>query len=817
MSENNSTELAGEELSGTDTVIAFNEAGAPEVPNGKALRKLKRKKKRQAEARAAAALAGTTVAGPVVTATPNAEPKAVAAKPLASKVATPKAVAKKAPKIVAGPKVVAAGKVAPIKAGPKVTTTKPKTEIAVEPQLVTPEAAAPKKPKKVKVASVEIETTETKQSVTVAVVETSVVEVPAVVAPIAEVTIEAQPATVIEPVVVEETTPVSPFLSLNLRDEVHQAILKSGYDQPTAVQSQIIPLMLAGRDVLAQSQTGTGKTAAFALPILSRIDVEKRKTQILVLAPTRELAIQVANSFTTYASCLKGVEVAAIYGGSDYDAQFRQLRRGVQIVVGTPGRVIDHIERGSLNLDDISCLVLDEADEMLNMGFLEDVQFVLEKTPANRQIALFSATLPGPIREIAQQYLNDPAKITVKQKTMTADSIQQRAVFVAPRDKIDVLTRFLEAEETDGVIVFTRTREASVQVAEELANSGLSAIALNGDMQQKVRERTIEQLKNGKLNILVATDVAARGLDVSRISHVFNFDLPHDSESYIHRVGRTGRMGRSGQAIIFLTRNQRHRLRSIEMATKQPIELVQPPTADDINKLRISRLKKQIVEVAASEDLKVFTNLIESCATESGQPMEKIAAALAHISQGGRTFLMTERGGRKDWHDRDERGGGRDGRDRQDRNDNGRSRFSGGQNQGMERYRIEVGRRDGVRPGNIVGAVANEAGIDGDMIGAIRIEESYSTIELPVGMSDSTFQTLKRARIGGKPMMITNAGSAASAGGNGSNDDSFRPRRGSPFRKDDGPREGGGKGKASFARGKKTFRDANFKKPRAQA
>jgi len=799
MSENNSPELAGQELPCTQTVEVASETvtldgGAVEVPNGKALRKLKRKKKRAAEARAAATLAAQGQVTPVLIAPVQVAPIVVAPKPVAKK---------KTPKIVAGPRVEARVKAAPVKTAP----------VKTEPEVVVAKVAALKKPTKIKVAPVATGPDVTVISDTAPAVEAAIIKVP-----VAEPVLEARPATVIgSPDVVETpTTPESPFLSLNLRDEVHQAVLKSGYDQPTAVQTQIIPYMLAGRDVLAQSQTGTGKTAAFALPILSRIDVEKRKTQVLVLAPTRELAIQVANSFTTYASCLKGVEVAAIYGGTDYDSQFRQLRRGVQIVVGTPGRVIDHINRGSLDLSEITCLVLDEADEMLNMGFLEDVQFVLEKTPANRQIALFSATLPGPIRDIAQQYLTDPAKITVKKKTMTADSIRQRAVFVAPRDKIDVLTRFLEAEETDGVIVFTRTREASVQVAEQLAQSGLSAIALNGDMQQKVRERTIAQLKDGKLNILVATDVAARGLDVSRISHVFNFDLPHDSESYIHRVGRTGRMGRSGEAIIFLTRNQRHRLRSIEMATKQPIEVVQPPSADDINNLRVSRLKKQIVEVATDQDLKVFTGLIESCAEESGLPIAGIAAALAHIAQGGRSFLMTERGGRRDWDEREERGGGRGGRDRNerdgdgfdrpDRGGRGPSRSFGPPEQGMERYRIEVGRRDGVRPGNIVGAVANEAGIDGNMIGAIRIEDSYSTIDLPVGMSDSTFQTLRQARVGGKPMQMSNA--SARSGG-----DSFRPERGRPFRNDNRTRETTGNDKSSFTRGKKPFRAGKAGRP----
>ncbi|MEZ6091300.1 MAG: DEAD/DEAH box helicase [Pirellulaceae bacterium] len=341
------------------------------------------------------------------------------------------------------------------------------------------------------------------------------------------------------------------FKDLQLSPEVQRAIEQTGYDKPTAIQAKIIPYMLQQRDLLAQSQTGTGKTAAFALPILSQINLRAPTPEVLVLTPTRELAIQVAKSFSTYGNHIPGFAVCAIYGGQDYEVQFRQLRRGVQVVVGTPGRVIDHINRGTLDLDGIRCLVLDEADEMLNMGFLEDVEYVLERAPAERQIALFSATLPAPIRAIAERYLNDPAKVTIKKKTMTAESIRQRALFVPQRDKIEALTRILEVEKTDGVIVFTKTRESTITVAEELTRAGLAASPINGDMPQKVRERTIEQLKSGQLDILVATDVAARGLDVQRISHVFNFDLPHDSESYVHRIGRTGRAGEAARRSFF--------------------------------------------------------------------------------------------------------------------------------------------------------------------------------------------------------------------------------------------------------------------------
>jgi ATP-dependent RNA helicase DeaD len=564
--------------------------------------------------------------------------------------------------------------------------------------------------------------------------------------------------------------PSPTFLDLPLRDEVHQAVQASGYERPTAVQSAIIPHMLEGRDVLAQSQTGTGKTAAFALPILSRINLERRTPQVLVLAPTRELAIQVTESFSTYASCLPGFAVTTIYGGQDYEPQLRQLRRGVHVVVGTPGRVIDHVNKGTLDLSGIGCLVLDEADEMLNMGFLEDVQFVLEQTPDERQTALFSATLPAPIREIASQYLNDPAKIIIKRKTMTAESIRQRALFVAPRNKIDVLTRLLDVEETDGVIVFTKTKVATLSVAEKLARGGLSAVALNGDMPQSVRERTIDQFKSGRLDILVATDVAARGLDVSRVSHVFNFDLPHDSESYIHRVGRTGRAGRNGEAIIFLTNAQRGKLRLIEKATKQAIEVVQPPGTDQINAVRIERFKQRITEVTAEKDLTMFKQLIAAYAEESGKPIEIIAAALAEISQQGRSFLANERPNRKQ-HDHDDsyEGKNRNRRERGERDDfqrqqgrGGKGRDSMGQRRtlgppepGMQRYRIAVGRKDGVKPGNIVGAVANEAGIDGEFIGPILIHDSHSTVDLPEGMPRDIYQSLRHTRVAGKQLQIS--------------------------------------------------------------
>jgi len=572
------------------------------------------------------------------------------------------------------------------------------------------------------------------------------------------------------------------FLDLALPEAVQKAVQNAGYKQPTPIQAQIIPHMLAGRDILAQSQTGTGKTAAFALPILSRIEIGSKAPQVLVLTPTRELAIQVARSFSTYGSGLTNFSVAAIYGGQDYTVQFKQLRKGVEVVVGTPGRVIDHIKRGTLDLSGLRTLVLDEADEMLNMGFLDDVQFVLDQTPAGRQIALFSATLPTPIRNISKRYLHHPARITIQKKTMTADSIRQRALFVNTRDKVDVLKRLLEIERTDGVIVFTNTRDTSVRVAEQLNREGLSAVALNGDMPQKIRERTIEQLKAGHIDILVATDVAARGLDVTRISHVFNFDVPQDGESYTHRIGRTGRAGREGEAVIFLTHAQRNRLKFIERTTKQAIELIQPPTTEQINAMRIQRFTERISETAADQDLTMFQELITKFAEESGTSLVTIAAALAQIGQQGRPFLMQDRPRRKPQTDRGHHGSaagtsqkprrshtGKSGTGKSGTGKSGTGRSGTGRpgtrvpgvrplglpESGKDRYRIEVGWKDGVKPGNIVGAIANEGGLSGEHIGPINISDSFSTVDLPEDMPQEVFQTLRRTRVAGKPLQLS--------------------------------------------------------------
>lgn len=553
------------------------------------------------------------------------------------------------------------------------------------------------------------------------------------------------------------------FTDFELRAEVQQAISASGYKSPTPVQAEIIPWMLEGRDVLAQSQTGSGKTAAFALPILSRLKKRGNKPQTLVLTPTRELAIQVAKSFSTYGDRISDFSVAAIYGGQEYEPQLKQLRRGVQVVVGTPGRVIDHIKRGTLDLSQLEFFVLDEADEMLNMGFLEDVEFVLKHIPKSRQTALFSATLPKPIREISKQYLYKPAKVTIKQKTMTADSIRQRAVFVSPRDKVDLLIRFLEAEQADGTIVFTRTRDTTTVVAEKLIRAGYNAVALNGDMPQRTRERSVQRLKAGQLDILVATDVAARGLDVSRVSHVFNFDLPDGSESYIHRVGRTGRAGRAGEAIIFLTQSQRSKLRLIEKTTRQKIEIVDPPSTSEINETRINRFKEQISQAISDDHLKFYLKVVRDYAQETEQPAELIAAAIMQIGQKGRDFLMKDRPKReRQSRQKDSARGGR--------KEYGKYR-NAPPNSGMARYRLAVGKRDGVRPGNIVGAVANEAGIEGNAIGPIQIYQSYTTIDLPANLSQDAQESLREAWVSGRQLKLRPVGEDESRS------EKYRPRK----------------------------------------
>lgn len=541
------------------------------------------------------------------------------------------------------------------------------------------------------------------------------------------------------------------FSDLALIDPVLKALNDVGYETPSPIQAQTIPLLLKGKDVLGQAQTGTGKTAAFALPILSRIDLKQKDPQVLVLAPTRELAIQVAEAFQRYAAHLNGFHVIPIYGGQDYNTQLRQLKRGAHVVVGTPGRVMDHMRKGTLNLDGLNFLVLDEADEMLRMGFIDDVEWILEQIPSNRQIALFSATMPAEIRKIAQQYLNEPEHITIKVTTASAENIRQRYWLVSGLHKLDALTRILEVETFDGMIIFVRTKTATVELAEKLEARGYSAAAINGDMSQALRERSINNLKTGKLDILIATDVAARGLDVDRITHVVNYDIPYDTESYVHRIGRTGRAGRTGDAILFIAPRERNLLANIERATKQKVEQMGLPSTELINNKRIARFKQNITDTLAVEELSFFAQLVEQYQQEHNVSAVEIAAALAKLVQG-ETPLLLQNPPKRPKEDHAERPARSD-RGHQDR----KPRRSYGDRAGieMETYRIEVGQAHGVKPGNIVGAIANETGIDGDHIARIRIQENYSTVELPAGIPREVFEELKRVRVAGQPLNIS--------------------------------------------------------------
>lgn len=555
------------------------------------------------------------------------------------------------------------------------------------------------------------------------------------------------------------------FRDLALIEPLLKALEDVGYETPSPIQAQVIPHMLQGKDVLGQAQTGTGKTAAFALPILSRIDLRKKDPQVLVLAPTRELAIQVAEAFQRYATHLKGFHVLPIYGGQDYSTQLRQLKRGAHVVVGTPGRVMDHMRKGTLNLDGLSVLVLDEADEMLRMGFIDDVEWVLEQTPDNIQIALFSATMPSVIRKIAQEYLNEPEQVTIKVTSASAENIRQRFWMVSGVHKLDALTRILEAETFDGMIIFVRTKTATIELAEKLEARGYSAAAINGDMSQALRERTIAHLKNGKLDILIATDVAARGLDVDRITHVVNYDIPYDTESYVHRIGRTGRAGRTGDAILFIAPRERKLLGNIEKATKQKVEEMGLPSTEVINNKRISKFKQNITDTLAAEELSFFSQLLEQYQQEHNVSALEIAAALAKLVQGNTPLLMQnlpkksfearEDRPQRDRGDRDSFSQ-REDRPQRDRKAKPKRVFGvGGAAIEMETFRIEVGHTHGVKPGNIVGAIANETGIDGDHIARIRIEDQYSTVELPAGMPKELIEELKKIRVAGQQLNIS--------------------------------------------------------------
>ena len=560
------------------------------------------------------------------------------------------------------------------------------------------------------------------------------------------------------------------FSEFELKPALQKSLDEVGYETPTPIQEQTIPLMLEKKDVLGQAQTGTGKTAAFALPLLSNLNLRQKDPQVLVLAPTRELAIQVAEAFKKYASHMKSFHVLPIYGGQEYSGQIRGLKRGSHVVVGTPGRVMDHMRRGTLKLDKLSTLVLDEADEMLRMGFIDDVEWILEQTPKERQIALFSATMPHQIRRIATRYLKDPVQIIIKDKTTTAPTIRQRFWPVSGMHKLDALTRILEAEPFEATLIFVRTKTATVELSAKLEARGYASTPLNGDIKQNQRERSIESLKSGKLDILVATDVAARGLDVERITHVINYDIPHDTEGYVHRIGRTGRAGRQGDAILFVAPREKSMLHAIERATNQKIEIMELPSTELINDQRMAKFKQRITDTLASEELGLFYQMIEQYQQEHNVPVLEIAAALGLLLQGETPLMLQAKSHHfkddKSWQNDETKPrkghGGDRGKERGRMRDKVRGKDQDRTSkkelpleEGMERFRIEVGHNHDVKPNNIVGAIANEAGLDSQHIGRINIYDDFSVIDLPEGMPKDVFSDLKKVWVAGKQLHIS--------------------------------------------------------------
>ncbi len=537
------------------------------------------------------------------------------------------------------------------------------------------------------------------------------------------------------------------FADLSLPQPLLKVLRDLGYETPTPIQEKMIPLVMEGRDVLGQAQTGTGKTAAFALPLIARLNLKQRGVQTLVLAPTRELAIQVAESFQQYAKYVKGFHVVPLFGGQDLRIQLRQLQKSVQVVVGTPGRVMDHMRRGTLKLESLQCLVLDEADEMLRMGFIDDVEWILSKTPKERQVALFSATMPAAIRRIARNYLNKPEEILIKSKTATAVTVHQRYLFTNHPQKLEALGKILEAESFDGVLVFVRTKVDTLQVAEKMAARGFVTAALNGDIVQSQRLRTVEAFKKGKVDILVATDVAARGLDVERISHVINYDIPYDTEAYVHRIGRTGRAGRKGEAILFVTSREKRMLRTIEKGISKKIQEMKLPSTAVINDKRLAAFKERISTTLATRDIGFFSTLVSEYRDENDLDFRDIAAALASMVQGDAPLLLPDEP-MKGFKKKEKQVLGRPAKEI--RTTETRT--------GMERYRIEVGKEHNVKPTNIVGAIAGEADLDGAYIGAISIFDTHSTVDLPEGMPKEIFDLLHSVQILGRRLNLTLVG-----------------------------------------------------------
>lgn len=617
------------------------------------------------------------------------------------------------------------------------------------------------------------------------------------------------------------------FSELELSEPILKALGKIGYEKPSPIQAATIPYVLAGEDVLGQAQTGTGKTAAFALPLLSNIDVNSKDTQVLVIAPTRELAIQIAEACEDYAQFIRGINIQCVYGGQDYRGQIQGLRKGAQVVIGTPGRVMDHMRKGTLKIDNLHCLVLDEADEMLRMGFIDDVEWIMSEMHDDAQTALFSATMPKQIDKIAKKYLTNPKVVQVSSSVKTAETVEQCYWFVSGLRKAEALVRFIEAEETDASIVFVRTKIVTEELAQLLNERGIKTSALNGDMVQKQRERTVEQLKNGKLDVIVATDVAARGLDVKRMSHVFNYDVPFDSEAYVHRIGRTGRAGRSGKAILFIGGRDKYMLKRIERDTKNTLTEIPLPSVKQINEKRMVSFEESLNQIlGASEKIKYFKDFkkfagefIEKAAQaeDNEYTAEDLVAALMQHMHQMKPLLVedtqfnksdrgarNERGGRNERGSRNERGGRGDrdrGRDRGCRNERGgrgdrergpRKEREHVKEQGMETYRIQVGRDHDVTPGNIVGAIANEAGMDSQNIGQISIRDGYTLVDMPPEMPSDVMNHLKKVMVQGQKLNISVDDGSQPA-------PSSKPRKRDPDSRDPGKR-GNGK-RDSGARG----------------
>ncbi len=581
----------------------------------------------------------------------------------------------------------------------------------------------------------------------------------------------------------ETDTRVS-FDQMSLAEPILKAVRKAGYETPSPIQERSIPPLLEGKDLLGVAQTGTGKTAAFSLPLLSRLDESVKGAQILVLAPTRELALQVSEAMEGFAENLPTLRVVAVYGGTGYGEQIREFKRGTQVVVGTPGRVMDHIEKGYLKLNNLQALVLDEADEMLSMGFIDDIEWILEHTPKERQTALFSATMPKPIRKLAEKHLREPEEVTIKVKAENSPNIRQRFIKVRQHEKREMLTRLLEIEKFEAMLIFSRTKNATMEIAEKLQGKGYPAEPLNGDMPQNLREKTVDRLKRGKISVLVATDVAARGLDVDRISHVLNYDAPFDLESYTHRIGRTGRAGREGDAIIFVTNKEMRMLNAIERTLKVPCDQYVFPTLEEMNERKEEEFFNKI-EQGMKGDLDDYRKALQRYLEESGKDTLEVAAALAFLEAGKKALRyenMPTSSSRKPRRE-----------DRQDRDQPNRRDSSRGGNRSerdgnLQSYRLEVGEYHGVQKGDIVGAIANEVGLDPQNMGKIRMFKDHTFIDLPKDMPKEIFEALKTVWVQGHQMNISV--------------DKGRPRPGGK----------GGKSKKGFGKSRKFGGGKDFKK-----